>query len=545
MRVGLDIGSTTIKCVVLDEHDSIVYSTYERHYSHILEKAQELLRRIDAEQLHGQKALLSISGSAGMGLADSCGVPFVQEVFATRVAVKRSRPRHRLHHRAGRRGRQDPVPDRRHRGAHERQLRRRHRCVHRPDGHPAEDERRRDEQSRAQQAERTYTIASRCGVFAKSDIQPLINQGARTEDIAASIYQAVVNQTIAGLAQGRPIKGNVLYLGGPLTFCQRAAQELRRDAGRRPAPARKTACCMWRWVRPSMHDEEFDLAEVAERAGRLQPPRPPTPAQPPLFANKEEYEAFHARHMQASVPRVPFGARVRPGAHRHRLRLHHRQAGGHRRERASILFTSYRPNLGNPRAARHGARCSRSTRSTPACRWLSVTTTGYGEELVKNAFHCDCGLVETVAHFTAAKHFMPDVDFIIDIGGQDMKCFKIEDGAISNIFLNEACSSGCGSFLQTFAAGAGLRREGVCRAGPVCRPPGGPGQPLHRVHELLASSRPRRTAPSIENISAGPVHQRGQERAVQGHPRIQPRGAGPQDRGAGRHLLQRGRAARL
>ena len=217
MRVGLDIGSTTIKCVVLGEHDELLYSTYERHYSHILEKAQELLRRIDAEQLHGRKALLSISGSAGMGLADSCGVPFVQEVFSTRVAVKRCMPK----------------TD----------------CVIELGGEDAKIlfltngtevcmngscaggtgafidqmatllKMSADEMNKAaEQAQRTYTIASRCGVFAKSDVQPLINQGARTEDIAASIYKAVVNQTIAGLAQGRPIKGNILYLGGPLTF---------------------------------------------------------------------------------------------------------------------------------------------------------------------------------------------------------------------------------------------------------------------------------------------------------------------------------------
>ena len=217
MRVGLDIGSTTIKCVVLDEHDSILYSTYERHYSHILEKAQELLRRIDAEQLHGQKALLSISGSAGMGLADSCGVPFVQEVFSTRVAVKRFVPATDCVIELG--------------GEDAKILFLTNGTEVRMNGSCAGGtgafidqmatllKMSADEMNKAaEKAERTYTIASRCGVFAKSDVQPLINQGARAEDIAASIYKAVVNQTIAGLAQGRPIQGNILYLGGPLTF---------------------------------------------------------------------------------------------------------------------------------------------------------------------------------------------------------------------------------------------------------------------------------------------------------------------------------------
>ena len=217
MRVGLDIGSTTIKCVVLDEHDALLYSTYERHYSHILEKAQELLRRIDAEQLHGQKALLSISGSAGMGLADSCGVPFVQEVFSTRVAVKRFVPATDCVIELG--------------GEDAKILFLTNGTEVRMNGSCAGGtgafidqmatllKMGADEMNKAaENAQRTYTIASRCGVFAKSDVQPLINQGARTEDIAASIYKAVVNQTIAGLAQGRPIKGNILYLGGPLTF---------------------------------------------------------------------------------------------------------------------------------------------------------------------------------------------------------------------------------------------------------------------------------------------------------------------------------------
>ena len=217
MRVGLDIGSTTIKCVVLGEHDELLYSTYERHYSHILEKAQELLRRIDAEHLHGRKALLSISGSAGMGLADSCGVPFVQEVFSTRVAVKRFMPKTDCVIELG--------------GEDAKILFLTNGTEVRMNGSCAGGtgafidqmatllKMSAEEMNKAaEQAQRTYTIASRCGVFAKSDVQPLINQGARTEDIAASIYKAVVNQTIAGLAQGRPIKGNILYLGGPLTF---------------------------------------------------------------------------------------------------------------------------------------------------------------------------------------------------------------------------------------------------------------------------------------------------------------------------------------
>ena len=450
MRVGLDIGSTTIKCVVLDEHDALLYSTYERHYSHILEKAQELLRRIDAEHLHGRKALLSISGSAGMGLADSCGVPFVQEVFSTRVAVKRFVPATDCVIELG--------------GEDAKILFLTNGTEVRMNGSCAGGtgafidqmatllKMGADEMNKAaENAQRTYTIASRCGVFAKSDVQPLINQGARTEDIAASIYKAVVNQTIAGLAQGRPIKGNILYLGGPLTFSsvlRKSFDEALNVTGTCPENS-----LLYVALGAALYaDKAFVLSEVADALDQYAATATYA-SEPPLFASKEEYEAFHARHMSHSVPRVPFSAQCGP--------VHIGIDSGSTTvklvvvdEKSQILYTNYQPNLGNPLPLIR-EQLLKIYKEHPGLQVASVTTTGYGEELVKNAFRCDYGLVETVAHFTAAKYFMPDVDFIIDIGGQDMKCFKIEDGAISNIFLNEACSSGCGSFLQTFAQALG------------------------------------------------------------------------------------------
>ncbi len=190
-------------------------------------------------------------------------------------------------------------------------------------------------------------------------------------------------------------------------------------------------------------------AELLEQRGMSETYR----SQPPLFENQAEYDAFKARHAKAAVPQADFPTDyAKPGPHRHRFRLHHGEAGGHRREEPDLLFTDYQPNSA---IALLKTVLLGLYESHPKLNVASVTTTGYGEDLAKNAFRCDFGLVETVAHFTAAKYFMPDVDFIIDIGGQDMKCFKIEDGAISNIFLNEACSSGCGSFLQTFAQALG------------------------------------------------------------------------------------------
>ena len=497
MRVGLDIGSTTIKCVVLDEHDQVIYDTYERHGSHITEKAGELLARLAKEQVPGGKAYLAISGSAGMGLADGCGVPFVQEVFATRVAAKRLAPQADVVIELGGEDAKILFLS----GGTE--VRMNGSCA---GGTGAFIDQMatllkmspEELNTAASRAEKTYTIASRCGVFAKSDIQPLINQGAAAGDIAASIYQAVVNQTIAGLAQGRPIQGNVLYLGGPLTF----NSELRRSFDQ---TLELTGLC----PDHSLHfvalgaafyaDKEMDLAQVAKAIGSIQQVGEYT-SQPPLFANKQEYEDFHARHMRASVPRVPFGADVGP--------VHIGVDSGSTTvkvavidDNANLLFTDYQPNLGNPLPLIREVLL-KLYQNHPNLEVASVTSTGYGEELVKHAFRGDFGVVETVAHFTAARHFLPDVDFIIDIGGQDMKCFKIEDGAISDIFLNEACSSGCGSFLQTFAQALGYDVKEFAALGLFADKPVDLGS---RCTVFMNSSvkQAQKDGASIQNISAG------------------------------------------
>ena len=246
-------------------------------------------------------------------------------------------------------------------------------------------------------------------------------------------------------------------------------------------------------------DEEADLHEVARRLDDYSATATYV-SLPPLFANQDEYEKFHARHLRATVPCLPFSAQCGP--------VHIGIDSGSTTiklvvidQNANILFESYRPNLGNP------VPLVRDTllklyKDHPGLQIASVTTTGYGEDLIKNAFHCDRGLVETVAHFTAAKHFLPDVDFIIDIGGQDMKCFKIEDGAISNIFLNEACSSGCGSFLQTFAQALGYDVKEFAALGLFADKPVDLGS---RCTVFMNSSvkQAQKDGASIENISAG------------------------------------------
>ena len=497
MRVGLDIGSTTIKCVVLNERDELVFSTYERHYSHILEKGRELLTRVADRCLPDGRAQLAISGSAGMGLADSCGVPFVQEVFATRVAANRLAPGTDCVIELG--------------GEDAKILFLTGGTEVRMNGSCAGGtgafidqmatllKMSADEMDKAAQTStRTYTIASRCGVFAKSDIQPLINQGAQAGDIAASIYQAVVNQTIAGLAQGRPIRGKILYLGGPLTF-SRTLRKSFDDTLKVKGICPENSLLYVALGAAYYADEEFDLTAVAERLEQYSATATYV-SLPPLFASREEYEAFHARHLKATVPCVAFGRDCGP--------VHIGIDSGSTTiklvvidENANILFTSYQPNLGNPLPLVRETLL-KLYENHPGLQIASVTTTGYGEELVKNAFHADRGLVETVAHFTAARHFMPDVDFIIDIGGQDMKCFKIEDGAISNIFLNEACSSGCGSFLQTFAQALGYDVKEFASKGLFADRPVDLGS---RCTVFMNSSvkQAQKDGATIENISAG------------------------------------------
>ena len=497
MRAGLDIGSTTIKCVVLDDEERLVYHTYERHYSHIVEKAEEILTRVNDEIVHGQPLLLSISGSAGMGLAQSCGVPFVQEVFATRVAANKLTPGTDCIIELG--GEDAKILFL----TNGTEVRMNGSCA---GGTGAFIDQMAtllkmgpDEMDKAaQSAQRTYTIASRCGVFAKSDVQPLINQGALPSDIAASIYKAVVNQTIAGLAQGRPITGNILYLGGPLTFSTVLRASFDEALGVKGLCPENSLLYVALGA-AFYSDQEFRLPQVIAALDKYSATATYA-SQPPLFASKQEYEEFHARHMKASVPRVPFGADCGP--------VHIGIDSGSTTvklvvidDQRRILYTNYQPNLGEPLELIRQQLVQLYERH-PGLQVASVTTTGYGEELVKTAFSADLGVVETVAHFTAAKYFLPDVDFIIDIGGQDMKCFKIEDNAISNIFLNEACSSGCGSFLQTFAQALGYDVKDFAALGLFADRPVDLGS---RCTVFMNSSvkQAQKDGASIENISAG------------------------------------------
>ncbi len=496
MRLGLDIGSTTIKSVVLRDDGQIVSSRYERHFSHINEKLAEMLAALE-DEFGAEEFLCAISGSAGMGLAEGCGVPFVQEVFATRVASGVLAPDADVIIELG--------------GEDAKILFLTNGIEVRMNGSCAGGTGAFIDQmatllkispdelnERAKGKEKIYTIASRCGVFAKTDVQPLLNQGARTEDVCASILYSVVNQTIAGLAQGRAIAGNVLYLGGPLTFLSelRAAfSHVLKTDGILP----ENSLYFVSIGAAQYADEAFTLPQLRDLLAANRKTGAFEHSQP-LFKNEAEYTAFLKRHEQAYVPvgRLDgFSGRAHLGI----------DAGSTTvktvliSEDGELLNTTYQPNSGNPVPLVKSAML-RMYNECPGMQLASVTTTGYGEQLCKEAFRADYSLVETMAHFTAARHFEPEVDFIIDIGGQDMKCFKIEDGAVSNIFLNEACSSGCGSFLQTFAEALGKDVREFAQLGLFGDAPVELGS---RCTVFMNSSvkQAQKDGASIENISAG------------------------------------------
>ncbi len=497
VRIGLDIGSTTVKCVVLDESQKILFQTYERHYSQITGKIGELLEKVRRQVPEGEEALLAMSGSAGMGVAQACGIDFVQEVYATRVAANTFLPGTDVIIELGGEDAKILFLS----GGME--VRMNGSCAGGTGAFidqmatllnvPLENL-----NALAEKHEKTYTIASRCGVFAKTDIQPLLNQGARKEDVAASIFMAVVNQTIAGLAQGREIAGKIVYLGGPLTFLPQLRagfDKALKTTGICPENSLYyvslgAALCAEKTVD---FDEAKQKIEQYRGSGNFA-------FNKPLFENEQELEAFRKRHA---------GAKVKQG----QLKNYQGRAyvgidagsttvkGVVTDEAGTLLYSEYMSNSGNPVPIVRQflkniyAKC-------PRIRIASAAVTGYGEEIIKNAFNIDCGVVETIAHMTAAKKFMPDVEFIIDIGGQDIKCFKIRGGVIDNIFLNEACSSGCGSFLQTFANALGYSAEEFSKLGLLARQPVDLGS---RCTVFMNSSvkQAQKDGATIEDISAG------------------------------------------
>ncbi|WP_081394064.1 2-hydroxyacyl-CoA dehydratase [Paenibacillus odorifer] len=461
LHIGLDIGSTTAKLVVI-ERDIIVYQDYVRHYSDIKKAALSLLSDV-RDRFPERGARLTVSGSSGLSLSKLGGVPFIQEVIACTKAISALIPECDTAIELG--GEDAKIIYLR--GGIEQRMNTA--CA---GGTGAFIDQmaallQTDPAGLnvlAEKHERIYPIASRCGVFAKSDVQPLLNEGARREDVAASIFQSIVNQTISGLACGRPIRGRVAFLGGPLTFLPALRQrfsetlELAEEdilfpersqyfvaIGAALSEADPVVLPLSSWItRIAAVDFTADRAADAEL--------------PPLFENAAELAEFRLRHGKASAARSdlalyrgPCYLGIDAGSTTTKLVL-----TGSADE---ILYTFYGSNKGNPLHSVSDALKEIYRVLPEGCHIAGSYVTGYGEGLIKAALRTDGGEVETVAHYKAASKFMPEVDFILDIGGQDMKCIKIRGGAIDSLMLNEACSAGCGSFLESFASALGLGIE--------------------------------------------------------------------------------------
>ena len=496
MQIGLDIGSTTIKIAVLDDAGTLLFSKYQRHYSQIATRILELHRELMAKFPTLRTARLAISGSAGIGIAESCGIQFVQEVFAEKICTEKLHPG------------TDAVIEL---GGEDAKILflGRHFDARMNDSCAGGTGAFIDQMAAllnvetdkmnelAQQATTSYTIASRCGVFAKSDIQPLLNQGAAKSDLAASIFRAVASQAVTGLSKGRPIEGNVLYLGGPLTFmsCLRDSfDKILNIKGVCPDNslyyvAMGAAFC-------AEHDVEFaSLPAKLEAAIKTHT----FEHMAPLFKDEAEYQAFHERHLKDAVtistPEKARQAFIGIDSGSTTIKIAVMSPSG------ELLDSFYQSNKGNPVVAVRDYLTD-FYQKYPHCQLLAGAVTGYGEDLIRHAFGMDYGIVETMAHFYAAHHLEPDVDFILDIGGQDMKCLKIHNGAIDNIFLNEACSSGCGSFLQTFAEILGYSAEEFAQIGLFADMPVDLGS---RCTVFMNSSvkQAQKDGASVANISAG------------------------------------------
>ena len=503
LRVGIDIGSTTVKVVVLDENNKLLFRSYERHYSKARERACETLRSI-RDMLAGQKVKLVVTGSAGLGVAKAAGLDFVQEVYATAAAVNAYIPDTDAVIELG--GEDAKIIF--FGGALEERMN--GSCA---GGTGAFIDQMAtlmnvtvselDELSLKH--EKIYPIASRCGVFAKSDIQPILNQGGRKEDVAASIFQAVVDQTVAGLTQGRELKGKIVFLGGPLHFLmglrERFVETLQLDEEHAIFP--EDGDC-FAAMGAALCSTDFESRPFEELLKLLEESRGATTVvdtMPPLFQNQADYDAFTARHNASTPPQADIATYtgdaylgIDAGSTTTKMALITPDGG--------LLYTYYHSNLGNPVAIVLEQLKEIYKLCGDRITIKGSAVTGYGEDLIKNAFSCDLGLVETVAHYRAAAHFNPDVDFIIDIGGQDMKCFKIRNGAVDSIMLNEACSSGCGSFIETFAKALGYSIADFAKIGLFAKHPVNLGS---RCTVFMNSSvkQAQKDGASVEDISAG------------------------------------------
>ena len=458
LHVGLDVGSTTVKIVVMDEKLNAIYTSYERHYSDTKNTVCKVLTDF-AEKYKDYEYTIALTGSGAMSAARFLDLPFIQEVVACKRSVEKYIPETDVVIELG--GEDAKIIyfgksiEQRMNGT----------CAGGTGAFIDQMASLLNTDSMglnelAKDHKMIYPIASRCGVFAKTDVQPLINEGAEKADIAASIFQAVVNQTISGLACGRPIRGKIAFLGGPLNYLSELRNRfietlqltdkttiIPKDAHLLVAKGAALESCESKAITNEKLKSKIKMLESSHDSTS----KPLNP----LFVTTSEYDQFKERHSKAKVPKKDLKdfkgdcfLGIDAGSTTTKIALTDMDD--------NLLYSMYKSNEGSPLKSVMSMlkELYRILPKDAKLRYSGVT--GYGESLIKTALNVDLGEIETIAHYTAAKRFMPDVTSIVDIGGQDMKYIRIKDGSINNIMLNEACSSGCGSFIETFSKSLNL-----------------------------------------------------------------------------------------
>ena len=456
-KLGIDVGSTTIKVVALDSYNKVIYNDYRRHFSDIkntlIDSLEECFKKIGNFDLK-----ITVTGSGGIGVAQWLQCDFQQEVIACTRAVEEFINKTDVVIELG--GEDAKITylkggiDQRMNGT----------CA---GGTGAFIDQmaillNTDAQGLnilARDAENIYPIASRCGVFAKTDIQPLINEGAKKSDIAVSIFQAVVDQTISGLACGKPIRGKVTFLGGPLHFLdslrERFIKTLNLKEGEYFAPENSEIYVALGAAILSENNEIISSKELIKKLNSISEKEIEDNFLEPLFKNDKEYFDFKKRHDSSVVPKSDlktYKGNIFLGIDVGSTTTKAVVLG----QNGELLYSSYNNNEGSPLNKTLEILKELYILINKDTRIAKATVTGYGEGLIKVALGIDIGEIETICHFRGAKEFMPNVEFILDIGGQDMKALMIKDGVINNILLNEACSSGCGSFIEGFSKSLGI-----------------------------------------------------------------------------------------
>ena len=463
-RAGIDIGSTTVKLVLLDENGEILFGQYRRHCAHTQQTLKELLSEA-REQVGSCLLQVKITGSGSINLGKAMGIGFVQEVVAVASALQAVAPQTDVAIELG--------------GEDAKIIYFRGGLEERMNGVCAGGTGSFIDQmasllqtdaaglnQHAEHYQEIYPIAARCGVFAKTDIQPLINEGATTADLAASIFQAVVNQTISGLACGKPIRGCVAFLGGPLHFLPELKKAFIRTLKLTPEttvdPENSHLFAAMGAALESGDAEAVSMDGLIDRLEKGVEMAFELKRLDPLFATREDHQAFCARHSKAIVRRESLSdyrgecfLGIDAGSTTTKVAL----IGSD----GQLLFSYYANNQGNPIRTAMEAMARLRDELPEGAHIARSCSTGYGESLLKSAFCLDEGEVETIAHCTAAAFFDPEVDCVLDIGGQDMKCVKLKNGSVDTILLNEACSSGCGSFIENFANSLGYSAEGFAK----------------------------------------------------------------------------------